>query len=191
MTAIATLQLEKKVQPLPADTKAIVQSVSAVGLKYLELEKGTSRQTLKAGQTIPIARRANRWTSRNSSTCSTSRRGPRSRSTRTTSATASPGAGSASTTRSTNCARSSRHAIPVLRNLARRRPGCTSCGSRSTGRPRRRRRSPNRTPNCSVTSTPSSRAWASVAPSIEAANRGGPRVAGTGDLLAAARGALL
>jgi virulence factor Mce-like protein len=55
VTAIATLKLEKKVQPLPADTRAVVQSVSAVGLKYLELEKGSARATLKAGQTIPIA----------------------------------------------------------------------------------------------------------------------------------------
>ncbi|MGP0100853.1 MAG: MlaD family protein [Solirubrobacteraceae bacterium] len=55
LTAIATLKLEKKVEPLPADTRAVVQSVSAVGLKYLELEKGSARQTLKAGQTIPIA----------------------------------------------------------------------------------------------------------------------------------------
>ncbi len=55
VTAIATLHLEKKVEPLPADTKAIVQSVSAVGLKYLELERGTAKTTLKAGQTIPVA----------------------------------------------------------------------------------------------------------------------------------------
>jgi virulence factor Mce-like protein len=55
LTAYANLKLEKNVEPLPADTKAIVQSVSAVGLKYLELEKGSSRQTIKAGQTIPIA----------------------------------------------------------------------------------------------------------------------------------------
>ncbi|MGD0454844.1 MAG: MlaD family protein [Solirubrobacteraceae bacterium] len=55
VTAIANLKLEKKVEPLPADTKAVVQSVSAIGLKYLELEKGSARQTLKAGQTIPIA----------------------------------------------------------------------------------------------------------------------------------------
>jgi ABC-type transporter Mla subunit MlaD len=54
VTAIADLKLEKKVQPLPANTKAIVQSVSAVGLKYLELEKGTSSQTLKEGATIPV-----------------------------------------------------------------------------------------------------------------------------------------
>ena len=54
LTAIATLKLEKKVEPLPADTKAVVQSVSAVGLKYLELETGNSSRTLKAGSTIPI-----------------------------------------------------------------------------------------------------------------------------------------
>jgi virulence factor Mce-like protein len=55
VTVIANLKLEKKVEPLPADTKAVVQSVSTIGLKYLELEKGTARATLKAGQTIPIA----------------------------------------------------------------------------------------------------------------------------------------
>jgi virulence factor Mce-like protein len=55
LTAIADLQLEKKVEPLPADTRAVVQSVSTVGLKYLELEKGSSHETLKAGRTIPIA----------------------------------------------------------------------------------------------------------------------------------------
>ncbi len=54
-TAIAHLKLEKKVQPLPADTRAIVQSVSAIGLKYLELEKGASQKTLKPGQTIPVS----------------------------------------------------------------------------------------------------------------------------------------
>ena len=55
VTAIATLHIEKKFEPLPVDTKAIVQSVSAVGLKYLELEKGSSHATLKAGATIPVA----------------------------------------------------------------------------------------------------------------------------------------
>jgi virulence factor Mce-like protein len=55
VTAIAELKLEKKVEPLPADTKASVESVSAIGLKYLELEKGGSQQTLKAGGTIPVS----------------------------------------------------------------------------------------------------------------------------------------
>jgi len=55
VTAIATLKLEKNIEPLPADTKAVVLSVSAIGLKYLELEKGSAREQLKAGHTIPIA----------------------------------------------------------------------------------------------------------------------------------------
>ncbi|HEV2944707.1 MAG TPA: MlaD family protein [Solirubrobacteraceae bacterium] len=55
VTATADLKLEKSVEPLPADTKAIVLSVSAIGLKYLELEKGRSSQTLKAGATIPAS----------------------------------------------------------------------------------------------------------------------------------------
>jgi virulence factor Mce-like protein len=55
VTAIANLKLEKGVEPLPADTKAVVLSVSAIGLKYLELEKGSSRQTLKAGAMIPVS----------------------------------------------------------------------------------------------------------------------------------------
>ncbi len=60
MTAIATLHLEKKIEPLPADTKAIVLSVSAIGLKYLELERGTSHQRLKRVRRSPPRRRANR-----------------------------------------------------------------------------------------------------------------------------------
>ncbi|HEY4427682.1 MAG TPA: MlaD family protein [Solirubrobacteraceae bacterium] len=55
VNAIATLKLEKGIEPLPADTKAIVLSVSAIGLKYLELEKGSSSRPLKAGQTLPVA----------------------------------------------------------------------------------------------------------------------------------------
>src|ERR1035437_2034663 len=55
VSAIANLKLEKKIEPLPANTRAVVQSVSAIGLKYLELEKGNSSQTLSAGKTIPVS----------------------------------------------------------------------------------------------------------------------------------------
>lgn len=54
ISVIADLKLEKKIEPLPANTRAVVQSVSTIGLKYLELERGSSRQTLKAGSTIPV-----------------------------------------------------------------------------------------------------------------------------------------
>jgi ABC-type transporter Mla subunit MlaD len=55
VTAIADLKLEKKVQPLPADTDTVVESVSTIGLKYLELKRGTSHQTIAPGQTIPLS----------------------------------------------------------------------------------------------------------------------------------------
>jgi len=54
LTAVANLKLEKSIEPLPHDTRAIVLSVSAIGLKYLELEKGSSRAPLRAGETIPV-----------------------------------------------------------------------------------------------------------------------------------------
>ncbi len=55
VTAIIGMKLQKSVEPLPADTRAIVQSVSAIGLKYLSLEKGHSTKMLKAGDTIPVS----------------------------------------------------------------------------------------------------------------------------------------
>jgi virulence factor Mce-like protein len=55
VTAIMGLKLQKSIEPLPANTTAIVQSVSAIGLKYLDLEKGTSSQTLKPGAMIPVS----------------------------------------------------------------------------------------------------------------------------------------
>jgi virulence factor Mce-like protein len=55
VTAVANLKLEKSVEPLPADTRAIVRSVSSIGLKYLELEKGVARRGLRAGSTIPVS----------------------------------------------------------------------------------------------------------------------------------------
>jgi len=54
-TAIATLKLEKKVEPLPVNTHAEVLSVSTIGLRYLELEKGNSKEGLKPGATIPVS----------------------------------------------------------------------------------------------------------------------------------------
>jgi virulence factor Mce-like protein len=55
VTAIATLRLEKKVQPLPSDTRTLVESVSTIGLKYLELIRGHSSKGLTPGATIPVS----------------------------------------------------------------------------------------------------------------------------------------
>ncbi|HEY1688003.1 MAG TPA: MlaD family protein [Solirubrobacteraceae bacterium] len=53
--AIAVLKLEKNIAPLPANTKAIVQLVSSIGLKFLQLERGNSRKTIPEGGTIPVS----------------------------------------------------------------------------------------------------------------------------------------
>jgi ABC-type transporter Mla subunit MlaD len=55
VVAIISMKLEKSIEPLPVDTKTIVQSRSAVGLKYLELVRGKSSQGIKAGGTIPLS----------------------------------------------------------------------------------------------------------------------------------------
>jgi virulence factor Mce-like protein len=49
------MKLDKTVEPLPIDTKLIVRSRSALGLKYVQLTPGTSRRTYRAGATIPLA----------------------------------------------------------------------------------------------------------------------------------------
>ncbi len=55
VTAIASLKLEKHAGPLPADTHTLVESVSTIGLKYLELTRGHSGRTLPEGTTIPVS----------------------------------------------------------------------------------------------------------------------------------------
>src|SRR5436190_890273 len=53
--SVANMKLDKTVEPLPVDTKVIVRSRSALGLKYIQLTPGHSKQMYKAGGTIPLA----------------------------------------------------------------------------------------------------------------------------------------
>jgi virulence factor Mce-like protein len=53
--AVLHLKLARSVEPLPADTTDLVRPVSPLGLKYLQLERGHSKQTLAAGATISIS----------------------------------------------------------------------------------------------------------------------------------------
>jgi len=54
--AVLNLKLETAIQPLPADSTIIVRPRSALGLKYLEITKGNSRESFETGSTIPLAR---------------------------------------------------------------------------------------------------------------------------------------
>jgi len=49
------LKLETRVKPLPIDSKLLVRPRSALGLKYLQITKGTSNHGFKAGATIPLS----------------------------------------------------------------------------------------------------------------------------------------
>src|SRR5215218_1766992 len=53
--AVLGLKLERSVAPLPKDTTVLVRSRSALGLKYVELTRGTSGAGFEDGATIPLA----------------------------------------------------------------------------------------------------------------------------------------
>ena len=52
--ALATLNLDKKVEPLARDSKLRVRPRSALGLKYVELEPGKGKAKFQSGDTIPV-----------------------------------------------------------------------------------------------------------------------------------------
>jgi virulence factor Mce-like protein len=50
-----SLKLDKKVGEIPADTRIKVRPRSALGLKYIEFTRGSSRRRLRDGDTIPLS----------------------------------------------------------------------------------------------------------------------------------------
>ena len=54
VTAELTLKLETTVKPLPVDSTVLIRPRSALGLKYVEITKGTSSQGFEDGATIPL-----------------------------------------------------------------------------------------------------------------------------------------
>jgi virulence factor Mce-like protein len=54
VSALLTLKLETTIKPLPVDTTVVIRSRSALGLKYVELTKGTDQQGFEDGATIPV-----------------------------------------------------------------------------------------------------------------------------------------
>jgi virulence factor Mce-like protein len=53
-TAIVHMKLDKKIEPIPKDTRVYVRPRSNLGLKYIEVTLGRSTEALRAGDTIPI-----------------------------------------------------------------------------------------------------------------------------------------
>ena len=54
--AVLDLRLDKQIEPLSVDTTLSVRPRSALGLKYVELIPGRSKQTYQDGATIPLSR---------------------------------------------------------------------------------------------------------------------------------------
>jgi virulence factor Mce-like protein len=52
--AVIHMKLEKKHGALPRDTELSIRPRSALGLKYVELRPGSSRETLRPGQTLAL-----------------------------------------------------------------------------------------------------------------------------------------
>jgi virulence factor Mce-like protein len=52
--AVIGIKLDKDIEPLPVDSALSVRSRSALGLKYLELRPGSSKQSFEPGATVPL-----------------------------------------------------------------------------------------------------------------------------------------
>jgi virulence factor Mce-like protein len=53
--AVLGLKLERSIAPLPKDSTVLIRPRSALGLKYVELSRGTSEEGFEDGDTIPLA----------------------------------------------------------------------------------------------------------------------------------------
>src|SRR5690606_30838646 len=54
VTARLHVKLETDVEPLPVDSTVIIRPRSALGLKYIEVTRGTSSRGFPEGATIPL-----------------------------------------------------------------------------------------------------------------------------------------
>jgi virulence factor Mce-like protein len=54
-TAVVSMKLEKRVEPLPKDSTVLVRPRSALGLKYVEITPGRAGAGYAAGSTIPLS----------------------------------------------------------------------------------------------------------------------------------------
>ena len=99
-----TLKLDRKFGAVPADSHVTVRPRSALGLKYVELDRGRlARAPSPTARRFPSARRASPSSSTRCSGCSTRRRARRRATTSWASATPSTAAAPTSTRRSRGC----------------------------------------------------------------------------------------
>ena len=54
VTALLTMKLETSIKPLPVDSTVLIRPRSALGLKYVQVTRGSSRRGYPDGATIPL-----------------------------------------------------------------------------------------------------------------------------------------
>ena len=54
VTALIDMQLDKKIEPVPADSTVEIRPVSPLGLKFVDLHRGRAKEGFKSGDTMPI-----------------------------------------------------------------------------------------------------------------------------------------
>jgi ABC-type transporter Mla subunit MlaD len=52
--AVAVLKIDKQESEIPVDSRVDIRPRSVLGLKYVEVERGTSKQVMRDGDTLPI-----------------------------------------------------------------------------------------------------------------------------------------
>jgi virulence factor Mce-like protein len=55
VSVLMNMALDPQVDPLPVDSKVLVRSRSALGLKYLEITRGSSNEGYRAGDVMPLS----------------------------------------------------------------------------------------------------------------------------------------
>ena len=55
VTALVDMQLDKQIEPIPADSTIEIRPKSPLGMKFVDLTRGTSTEGLKSGSTMPLA----------------------------------------------------------------------------------------------------------------------------------------
>ncbi len=56
--ALATLKLDQKNSDIPIDSKVAIRPRSVLGLKYVEIQRGTAKRDFRDGDTLPVGRAA-------------------------------------------------------------------------------------------------------------------------------------
>ena len=114
-----TLKLDRSSAPSRSTRTSTIRPRSALGLKYVELDRGVSRRTLADGATLPAAPDADPGRARPGARDVRRADAPRGgRQPRRASATPSPAAAPTSTRRSGSCPSSEDHLTSVMANLA-------------------------------------------------------------------------